>query len=153
MIDLFDEFKNLIAALEQAHLEYAVCGGLALTIHGLPRATIDMDFLILAESLDSVTAVAREHGYRLKAMPMTFAGGAVKIHRVSKVDQESGDLLMLDLLLVSPQTQDVWETREKVEWESGFIQVVSRAGLIALKSLRGSGQDLVDIQNLRESEQ
>jgi hypothetical protein len=150
MIELFDEFKNLVTALEQAGLEYAVCGGLALSIHGLPRATVDMDFLIPAESLEQVTSLARSLGFTLKAMPMTFAGGAVRIHRVSKVDADTGDIFVLDLLLVSPQTQQVWETREKLAWENGIIQVVSRDGLIALKTLRGSGQDLVDIQRLQE---
>jgi hypothetical protein len=33
MLDLYDEFAALIAALEAAEAEYAVCGGLAMAIH------------------------------------------------------------------------------------------------------------------------
>jgi hypothetical protein len=37
-----------------------------------------------------------------------------------------------------------------MQWEEGRLWVVSREGLIYLKSLRGSGQDLDDIQKLKE---
>jgi hypothetical protein len=40
MLDLYDEFASLIGALEAAGADYAVCGGLAMAIHGFPRATI-----------------------------------------------------------------------------------------------------------------
>ena len=57
---------------------------------------------------------------------------------------------MLDLLLATAPLADVWHTRREVEWEHGSLWVVSRNGLIALKSLRRSPQDLVDIARLAE---
>jgi hypothetical protein len=63
----------------------------------------------------------------------------------------SGQVLSLDLLLVTPVLQAVWEGREAMEWEFGKISVVSRDGLISLKSLRGSGLDQDDIKHLRET--
>jgi hypothetical protein len=39
----------------------------------------------------------------------------------------------------------------EVEWEGGKLQVVSQEGLITLKSLRMSGQDLDDIKQLKEN--
>ena len=45
--------------------------------------------------------------------------------------------------------QPVWEGREAMEWDFGKISVVSRDGLISLKSLRGSGLDQDDIKHLR----
>jgi hypothetical protein len=108
-----------------------------------------MDLLILAESLPQVIDLARLQGYVLSAKPMTFAQGAVEIRRVSKLDPESGDLMSLDLLLVTPQLQAVWANRQQVSWEGNALSVVSRDGLIELKLLRGSGQDLDDIKRLR----
>ena len=59
---------------------------------------------------------------------------------------------MLDLLLVdSPMLAEIWRTRETFEWESKPVWVVSRQGLIALKRLRGSSQDLADIARLEGS--
>ena len=79
---------------------------------------------------------------------MTFGDGSVEMHRLSKPDPASGDLLSLDLLVVTPALAAAWETRERIRWEHGSIPVVSRAGLIAMKRLRGSGQDQDDIRAL-----
>ena len=128
----------------------AVCGGLAMAVHGAPRTTVDIDLLITAESLHAVEAEARELGYLIAAGPMSFKSGAVEIRRVSKLDPDSGDLLMLDMLLVTPEVSLAWQTRTEVEWERGTLWVVSREGLITLKHLRGSAQDLADIERLKE---
>ena len=50
MIDLAEEFEAVISALAEHGIEYAVCGGLAMAIHGFPRATVDIDLLIPAEA-------------------------------------------------------------------------------------------------------
>ena len=42
MATLLNEFSQLIAAVEEAELEYAVCGGLAMAVHGFARATLDI---------------------------------------------------------------------------------------------------------------
>jgi hypothetical protein len=44
-VDLFAEVVALAAALEAAALDYAICGGVALAIHGAPRATMDIDLM------------------------------------------------------------------------------------------------------------
>ena len=152
MLDIYDEFRNLVALLEEHEIDYALCGGMAMAVHERPRMTIDIDILIQAESLDRVIAIATELGYKIRGKDMSFANGAVEISRISKIDPESGDLLSLDLLLVTPQLRSVWDSRVESEWESGTFSVVSRAGLIALKQLRRSGQDLDDIKALEEGE-
>jgi hypothetical protein len=47
MFDLYEEFKSIVSALERANIDYAVCGGLAIAVWGAPRATVDIDLLIL----------------------------------------------------------------------------------------------------------
>jgi hypothetical protein len=69
---------------------------------------------------------------------------------LSKPDPETGDLLSLHLLVVTPELEPVWETRERIDWEHESVPVVWRAGLVAMKRLRGSGQDLDDIRMLEE---
>lgn len=152
MLDLYEEFAALIDALETARAEYAVCGGLAMAIHGLARATVDVDLIAPAKAGERVLAVAHTLGYTVPALPMTFAAGAVEIQRVTKIDSTSRDLLSLDLLLVTQATEAVWQTRMRVRWERGEVWVVSRQGLISLKRLRGSGQDQDDIRRLEEDE-
>jgi hypothetical protein len=151
MLDLYEELRKLISALDEHKIEYALCGGVAMAVHDHPRATIDIDLLVLAESLDQVLAIANELGYGIRGLEMTFAGGAVEIRRRSKIDRESGHLLSLDFLLVTPEVREVWDSRVLVDREGGKLSVVSRQGLIALKSLRGSLQDQADIAALKEA--
>jgi len=150
VLDLFEELKNLITRLNDAKKDYALCGGLALAVYGVSRATVDIDILIPKDSFGEILPIAEELGYRLHARPMKFQGEIIEIHRVSKIDPETGDLFSLDFLFVTPQLELIWENRHPVSWEGGILWVVSREGLIALKELRGSGQDLDDIQRLKE---
>lgn len=150
MIDLYDEFQRLITALHNESVAYALCGGMAMAVHGSPRATVDIDMLIESASLGRLLEIAKELGYTIRGKDLQFANGAIEIRRVSKIDQSSGDLLSLDLLLVTPAILSVWESRIIANWEGGKLSVVSRKGLIDLKSLRASGQDLDDIKRLRQ---
>jgi len=45
-MDILEELKELIKKLNQEEIEYALCGGLAMAIYALPRATLDIDILI-----------------------------------------------------------------------------------------------------------
>jgi len=150
MIDLYDEFRKLITTLEEREIEYALCGGMAMAVYGLTRTTVDIDLLIRAETLDTVLELANRLGYAIRGKDLSFAKGAVEIRRVSKIDSESGDLLSLDFLLVTPAIESMWESREKADWQGGRLSVVSPDGLVRLKQLRGSDQDLLDIRALQE---
>ena len=152
MLDITDELRALIAALDEQGIAYALCGGMAMAVHRRPRMTIDIDLLIQEESLDQVVAIAKERGYTIRGKEMSFAHGAVEIRRVSKIDPEAGDILPLDLILVTPPLREVWESRVEAEWEDRKLSVVSRSGLISLKRLRSSGQDLDDIKALEEQD-
>lgn len=151
MPTLLDELNQLISSFEEAEIEYAVCGGLSLAIHGFARATLDIDLLIQPDSLDAALEVGEKNGFDIKGLDLSFKEGTVEIRRVSKVDSE-GEILSLDLLLVSPHFQDVWESRVTVEFLDRELRVVSRAGLIKMKELSGRPQDLVDIEKLTNDE-
>ncbi len=150
MLDLEEELRRVIEAFDAATISYALCGGLALAVHGHPRATVDIDLLVREEEIGRATDLADRIGFTFKAHPMTFCDGAVPIHRVTKVDASDGDTLMLDLLVVTVRTEHVWASRETLDWAGQTIAVVSREGLIALKRLRSSAQDLADIAALQE---
>lgn len=151
MIDLAEEFEAVITALADHGIDYAVCGGLAMAIHGLPRATVDIDLLIRPEDENRIYAAVEPLGFRIRATPMHFDRGRMEIRRVTKIDP-AGDTLMLDLLLVTSAFEEVWSDRTLIESEFGSICVVSRKGLIELKSGRMSGVDQDDIKRLRDED-
>jgi len=151
MTTLLEELDQLISALDENEIEYAVCGGLALTIHGFPRATFDIDILIRAESLERAYEIAAERGYDIRGLDISFKERAVEIRRVSKIDDD-GEVLSLDLLLVTPQVEDVWETKENLLWQNRNLSIVSQTGLIKMKKLAGRAKDLIDIDRIENEE-
>ena len=150
MIDLYDELSGIIDDFSKRGIDYALCGGLALAAHGIPRATMDIDLLVPPDSLENARAHLRGRGYVLEGAAMDFASGAVRITRLTRPDPESEDFLTVDLLEVTPALRGVWEQRQLIEWEGGTLTTVSRQGLVDLKRLRGSGQDRDDIEKLME---
>jgi hypothetical protein len=147
MATLLDEFKSITQALNDAGIDYAVCGGWAMAIHGLPRATMDIDLLVLSEDVARIWLIAQDLGYEVEGLPLHFD---VEIRRISKVDTASKQLITLDLLLVGDTIEDVWQNRKLVNWPEGSSWVVSPGGLIKMKLLAGRKQDLADIEKLRE---
>jgi len=150
MFDLYEELRRVISAFEENQIDYALCGGLAMAVYDHPRATIDIDMLIPSEAFESIPDIAKQLGYSIRGLDMSFANGAIEIRRVSKIHPTTGHMLSLDLLLVTPAIRDVWESRVEADIEGSKLSVVSRRGLIALKELRRSGRDLDDIAALEE---
>jgi hypothetical protein len=151
MLMLLGELLSIARALNAAGLDYALCGGFALAVHGHPRFTKDIDLIVRAEDVTGVQEVVAGLGYRLRAAPMTFGAGTRhprSVHRVSKVLSDRDDLVTLDLLVLDESFEDVWRTREGHEVDGCLIQVVSREGLMRLKQAAGRGQDLLDLRRL-----
>jgi len=154
-VDLFGEVVALAAALDAAALDYAICGGVALAVHGAPRATKGIDILAREADMPRLREVVRRCGFTLEALPMTFSSSGVTIQRFTKVF-EDGRTLMVDVLLAEGPLEAVWRTRSRIAFASPAatphaLSVVSREGLITLKLAAGRPQDIVDIQRLQEA--
>lgn len=145
---LYEELKALIEALDENGVDYALCGGMALAVHGVPRGTVDIDVMVMFEDVERVVGLAKKLGYEMDAGVMNFSGGDVVIRRVTKLLPELKTFITVDMLVVTDRLRPVWESREGIEWEHGVIKVLSRQGLIEMKKISGRDQDLVDIKNL-----
>ncbi len=150
MNDLVPELKNIISLMDEHQIEYAICGGLSMAILGFPRATMDIDILIRPESLELSYEIGKQLGFDIRGLDVSFKERADEIRRISKIIDE--DILPLDLLLVTPQVEDVWESRQSVEFQGRVLTVVSRDGLIKMKNLAGRPQDLADIHRMENEE-
>ncbi len=147
-MELFDEFSQLVSTFKKENIEYALCGGMAMAVYAFPRATMDIDILIEPATLERAKSIAKSLGFSLDAGLMEFCGGAVQIHRLTKIVSDTDEPLMLDMLLLTPEIKDVWLSKQLLTWDHGSLPVVSPEGLIKLKSMRLSGQDQDDIKNL-----
>ncbi len=151
-MDITEEFKLALAAVRRAGVEYALCGGFALAAYGIVRATEDIDLLVRDADLPGLSEALAQLGYLPEKAPLTFQQGRVVMHRFFKPDRQSEDFVVVDLLLVGELTRSAWESRRAIDSDLGPLVVVSPSGLIELKTLRGSGQDLDDIAKLKELE-
>ncbi len=148
-VNLVDELWTVAHVLQDAGVAYAVCGGIAVTIHGAVRTTKDLDLLIAPADTARVMELVRPCGYRFAALPMTFDAGTPKerhVQRISKV--EDGEHLILDLLLAEGAFADALRTRIEVPLEEGNLWVVSREALLQMKRLAGRPQDVADLAAL-----
>lgn len=152
MLDLEEELDSVLSSLAANGIEYALCGGLAMAVHGFPRATVDIDLLVRADDETRVYSTVEPLGYRVHVRPMHFEGGSIEIRRVTKIDAD-GDALMLDLLFVTSATEGAWKERTVLTWRGRPITVVSPEGLVALKLRRSSAQDLADIERLQRGDE
>lgn len=149
MAALIDEFTGIAALMNERGIDYAVCGGWAMTIHGFIRATLDIDFLILTKDLDAAFAAAKDQGFDIEGLPLNFDGGKTQIRRISKVDQKSKELITLDFILVTEAMDDVWQGRKRRVWNNGEYRVVSIKGMKKMKEMAGRPKDLIDLEYLR----
>jgi hypothetical protein len=149
--DLIAELEALVAALDSAGIPYALCGGLALGLHGHPRATMDIDLLVRPEQLGEAMRVARNNGFDVVGRKMIFGlrtGTPREVQRVSKLDPRSHELMPLDLLVVNAELEEVWRDRAQFDVGGRRMTVVSRQGLATMKRIAGRPQDLVDLAKL-----
>ena len=107
---LKDELLRITQCLNAANLDYAICGGLAVAVHGYPRATKDIDLLIPAEQLERVREVLASVEYDLESGEIPFDKGSEKERKIFRVSRAVGhELFTLDLIVVTPIFADVWE--------------------------------------------
>jgi hypothetical protein len=147
-MDLTTELAAIIDALDAAGIPYALCGGLAVALHGHIRATQDIDLLIRPANLRSALRLLDKLGYHLGGgvIPLGDAEHPVDVHRVSRaVGQE---LLTVDLIEVSPRLEPAWASRSEHLWSGRTITAVSREGLGIMKRLSDRPIDRDDLEHL-----
>lgn len=148
-MDLIEELLGLADALDAARLEYAVCGGIALAIHGHPRFTKDIDLLVQPADRERLFGLARKCGFTLDGGVKLFGAGSPREREIARITKSDGsEFVTLDLLLAGPALAQAWATRQQVQWRGRALWIVSREGLLFMKRLSGRTQDLADIETL-----
>ncbi len=149
--ELNEDFRDMLAALADANVEFLVVGAHALAAHGLPRATGDFDILVRPSKANS---------QRLMRALEIF-GAPTDAHGISSADFEVPDVVYqiglpprrIDLLTsISGVTfDDAWATRLRVEVQGQSFSVLGRDALIANKRAAGRDKDLLDVKALEGS--
>ena len=148
-MNIVDELHAIAAALRQAGVPYAVCGGIAVTAYGATRSTKDIDVAVGREHLAGALAAVAPLGYTIPAGPMTFGAGTAQERHVQRVNKIVGSQhLVLDLLVAEAAYAGVLDDRVDVALPNGTVTFVSRDTLLRMKRLAGRPIDLADIAKL-----
>jgi hypothetical protein len=147
---LNDDFRDLLAALLSSQARFLVVGAHALAVHGIPRATGDLDVWIDRDPANAakVWEALAVFGAPLKTLgfsqaDFTTPGAVVQIGIPPR---------RIDLLteITGVEFEDAW--RGRVVHPVGELSVpfLGRAALLANKRATGRRQDLADLEALGE---
>jgi hypothetical protein len=148
MIELPDDFRDILVELHDAGAEFVVLGGHAVAYHGHPRATKDLDVLVRATDANAqrVYRALASFGAPLES----FAVTADDFATYDGVLQIGVPPLRIDVLTrASGITFDAAVADgESLELEGRRIPVIGRTALLANKRAAARPQDLADVAAL-----
>lgn len=137
-MDITHHFFRLIDALNGSGVTFAVAGGLAAGIHGIPRFTPEICLIADVGESARVLRLARGLGYQgvrgVERLPSHAAGRREGL-RLSLGAGE--DVLYLEVLPARTALRRVLELRETWIRERRKIPVVSRRGLAHIRCREG----------------
>ena len=153
-------FRELFAALEAAGVSYAVVGGVALNLHGVPRMTYDIDLVVAttAESLRTCRELLERLGLRCR-LPLVLEDLATLERRRELEDERnllavtftdpSNPLREVDVLVAPSLDPDgVCARAVTKRTESLVVRVAHIDDLLAMKRAAARPQDLADVAHL-----
>jgi hypothetical protein len=144
---------DMVAVCEQEQFPYAVMGGLAVRVHGIPRPTYDVDFqltvneeqlnrfIVRTESRDYSIAEHYVTGWRVRVGGMPL----VKL----KTYMSDGHTIDVDIFISETPFQiSIMDRRVRLEFEGNEMWFVSAEDLIMLKLLANRPRDLGDVADI-----
>jgi hypothetical protein len=152
-VNIVAELHAVAAALARAGIRHAVCGGVAVTIHGATRSTKDIDILIAPADVDKALEAVRPIGFKFAALPLVFDEGTPRERHVQRVSKIQGsEHLVLDFLLEQAAFSGLLANPLEVDLPDGALWVVPRDVLVQMKRLAGRHQDLADLEKLESGD-
>jgi len=145
-----DDFRDLLAALLAEGTRFLVVGAHALAVHGMPRATGDLDVLIAPDSVNAARAYAA----------LVRFGAPVAAMGVSPSDLSTADRVVqiglpprrIDVLtsITGVGFDEAWPDRVVHDVAGLAVPFIGRAALVRNKRATGRARDLAEVEALGE---
>jgi hypothetical protein len=144
---MLNRLKDVFASLQRHDVRYVVIGGIAAVLHGVPRATFDLDLLI---------EPTPDNAQRL--LDAFVDAGLGTAHLTTPTDLLAHEITIFqDRVRIDVQTStpgltfaEAWRDHLTMTYEGQDFSVVSRPHLI--RSKRAAGRD-IDLQDAAALEQ
>jgi hypothetical protein len=145
------DFRDLLAAFLEAGVRFLVVGAHAMAVHGVPRATGDLDVWIAPdpENADRAWSALVAFGAPLPAMGVSRAD----FGRPDQVVQVGLPPRRIDILtsISGVGFEESWPERVTHETDGLAVPFLGRAALVRNKRLTGRAKDLADLEALGEA--
>jgi hypothetical protein len=142
---MLNRLQGVFSSFQNNNVRYVIIGGIAAILHGVPRATFDLDILIEAtpENAQRLLDALLEAG--LGTADLTTAEELLA-HEVTIFR----DKVRIDVQTFTPglDFETAWKNREEMNYAGQVFYVVSRTHLIDSKKAAGREKDLEDIKLL-----
>lgn len=148
--------RDLIKSLEKSKIEYAVVGGYALALHGIVRATMDVD-LVVNVSEATLSKVERALGDLGLTSRLPIRAKEVAQFREEYIQRRN--LIAWSFVDFQDQTRQVdilipYDLKgmgvERMKWGGLRVSVVDLPTLLKMKLEAARPQDLIDAEKIRE---
>lgn len=145
---------EVVDALEEAGVRFAVVGGYAVALHGATRGTLDVDIIL---SLSKENFIAAEKALMSIGLSSRLPVDAAEVFAFRKEYLERRNLVAWNFINAKDPSRilDIvltWELKsgEIMRLRAGGreIPVLSKSALIAMKRAAGRPQDMVDVEAL-----
>jgi len=146
---MLNRLQDVFRSFQQHKVKYVIIGGIASTLHGVPRATFDMDILIEATP---------DNARRLLDALLNSGLGTAALTTVEDLLAHEitifKDRVRIDVQTSTPGVsfQDAWKRRQIMNYHGQEFFVLSKDDLIASKRAAGREVDLEDVRLLELAE-
>lgn len=142
---MLNRLQDVFRSFARHDVRYVVIGGIASVLHGVPRATFDLDILIEATPDNAARLLEALEDAGLGTAALTTAE-EVLTNEITVFE----DRVRIDVQTSTPGLvfQDAWARRETVSYQGQTFFVLSREDLIASKRAAGREVDLEDVRLL-----
>ena len=145
------DFLDMIEALIEANVEFLVVGAHALAVHGVPRATGDLDLWVRPSAANAVRVLEALRAF----------GAQVEAHGVTEQHFETVDQVYqiglpprrIDLLtsISGVDFDEAFRARQEVDVGTMKVPFLGREALVRNKRASGREKDLLDVRLLENA--
>jgi tRNA nucleotidyltransferase/poly(A) polymerase len=142
---MLNRLLDVFSSFHKHEVRYLVIGGIAAVLHGVPRATFDLDILIEASpdnARELLDALTEAHF----ATATLITADELLAHEITIFR----DRVRIDVQTSTPgiKFEVAWQKKVIMTYQGQEFYVVSKEDLIASKRAAGRGKDLEDVRML-----
>ncbi len=142
---MLNRLLDVFASFHRQKVKYLVIGGIAAVLHGVPRATFDLDILIEA-SPDNARRLLDALNEANFATATLITADELLAHEITIFR----DRVRIDVQTSTPgiKFEDAWQRKVTMTYQGQEFYVASKADVIDSKRAAGRDKDLEDVRML-----